>query len=611
MCSRAIHILVLWKISCCLKTDFSYNVPMSRKAILFSAVLCCFSLSGENEMFAQQEFQIENSADVLLDKQEGIDDSIVERQSGNVIVERDYNSFAEKSPSWGLSSDFKEKKAERTVEIARKSSAVRIDCNAQDAEVYLNGEYQGKAPLYISNLASGVYRLNVRKEGYVGYKGLLRSDFGKEYSYYVNLLKATGYLNFVLPEKSYFLVDGQHVYETDVSGLYEIPVGKHRIEFFRYGYKPNVVDLNVRSARVYEIELGWIEQDFEITSFTVSKNCINPLYKGKFSNCVIGVSSLAPGKVFVSIVDMNNNVVYKRDLQLSDWLCTLNWDGTDSDGFAMVPGRYEVRLSADGFEKSCFVDIVSKPIYHPFDITVAGTGVGSIPCAFCIPFGDVSLGFALSPTISSVHGFYDLPVEINVAYSFFKNIEACFRGIIYPALDDGSFCASIGVKGLFSVPFDYGDKSFNYGFALSYGGMGGGIYEPYGAAKNLGLGTALMVGFDGPNCFAGATSQFVFGSGSSNLVGDNTWKNSVVLCVYPSLFTSLDFWFSKHSCFGVYDWDEDKVRLCEDWNRAFEWGVAFSALIPDISSVFRMSYDILMYNENVYHEIKLGLNLII
>lgn len=579
---------------------------MKLKALNFFLVIL-FSSSLFSQQIEAIDFDISNESEEKLS--DSINVQILETES------QIFNESKHKKNDYFNKNNLPVKKPEKTFEISEKLSSLQIDCNVLDAEIYLNGEYQGLSPVYVSSIAPGTYRLLVHKENYFDFHGLIRSEYGKKKEFYVELKPMTGFLQMQLPENAFFLIDGKNTktdFEWVDSQTIEIPVGFHSIIVRRFGYQDCESSIYIRKNRIYMMNFEWKPCDFEVKSFSVSSKKFNPMYKGAFGKCAIKIeaTSFANGKIFVR--NFQDDVVYEKEISIKNWVSEFFWDGTDNFGKNLPLGKYRIELVFDDFFAQKEIELVSDVLFRPLSITNYGSGFGSVPFAINLPDEKFSINFSLYPTIKNNSGFYEIPLELGSVHSFNKNVEGAFKTVVFPSLNDGCFIFALGLKSVFEIPLSKKTETFNFGFGVSYGGMQGHVYEPFGIGKGAGLGTAFMIGINTNSLFAGFTSEWIFGASTSKFSGDNVWKNSIAINYIPNLLMSVGFWLSNNSAFGYYEMESESVRKCERWCRAFESGAAFSVLIPCISSAFRTSYSMSLFDDGtVYHEIMASINLIL
>lgn len=74
--------------------------------------------------------------------------------------------------------------------LASESQAyVRIECNVKNARVFINGNYQGIAPLDVKKLHPGQYKLELQKKGYENQIGFIEVKSKLELNYYITMEK--------------------------------------------------------------------------------------------------------------------------------------------------------------------------------------------------------------------------------------------------------------------------------------------------------------------------------------------------------------------------------------------------------------------------------------
>ena len=176
-----------------------------------------------------------------------------------------------------INSDINYLKADSIYELKEKRSNVLIRANVQNANVYLNNILQGQAPLSLNNLSSGVYLLSVKKAGYTTEEFYIRVREGKSYRYYVELKKNVGIIEVEdVPYGSVVYVDGVKMSDY----RFEVETGWHSVKVRAFGYKDFSTDIYVKRRSFNSIPVELEKANFEITSFSASKQKFNPSYKG-------------------------------------------------------------------------------------------------------------------------------------------------------------------------------------------------------------------------------------------------------------------------------------------------------------------------------------------
>lgn len=80
-----------------------------------------------------------------------------------------------------------ELKAEEESNIERNRTKATFKTNVKNCSLYLNGNFQGRSPITLTNLIEGYYLLRVENPGYIPKENFLYIEGGKARTFYIEL----------------------------------------------------------------------------------------------------------------------------------------------------------------------------------------------------------------------------------------------------------------------------------------------------------------------------------------------------------------------------------------------------------------------------------------
>ena len=80
-----------------------------------------------------------------------------------------------------------ELKAEEESNIERNRAKATFKTNVKNCSLYLNGNFQGRSPITLTNLIEGYYLLRVENPGYIPKENFLYIEGGKARTFYIEL----------------------------------------------------------------------------------------------------------------------------------------------------------------------------------------------------------------------------------------------------------------------------------------------------------------------------------------------------------------------------------------------------------------------------------------
>ncbi len=519
---------------------------------------------GAGSVFFAQEAEPTSAQNAMVRKLEIFEDTELLRESG-----------AERRP-------------DSSILIQEKTTIVHIQTNVRGADVFINGMHKGRTPLILKDLVPGVYSLRLEKPGFLPVHAHVRAAAGTENNYYFQLMQREGLLEVhATPQNARLYVDSTE-YRTEAMRLSE---GTHHIRLRAFGYKDYAEDIFIahRMRTVLSVQLEVAE--FAVSGFYAERHAFNPDYNGAIGRTTITANVTAPESGTLVICDAGGATVRTYESRTFDtWLQHFTWDGRNDAGEKCEAGVYTAVLTvpAKGIRVERNVTVDYSLRYHLASIDYGGSGVNGVPAAFSLPQGTRLTGASLGVTTSSNEGVYAVPAELSFLVSVLRPLELSGRLVMPLGREDSAGSAGASLKVAFPLGSAAATTKPCVGAFVRYGGSWSrSQYEPCGADIGHGLGAGIAAGLDGTAFYAGVSSQFVFGSATSNPGGgDNVWKNAFALSVMPGGGDlSVDFSLALHSAFGIYDTEQEKTESTIDCLRAWEPECALRVLLPRSSLI--------------------------
>lgn len=276
---------------------------------------------------------------------------------------------------------------------------ISVSTNVTGAEVYLNGLLMGTAPLLISPIEPGIWRLTVRKRGYYQEYRMLKIEEGDQKEFFISLTEITGTLIIEnAPENAEFLYGEKKTKATH----FLLPAGIHTITIRAFGFIERKIQTSIYQNTETKIDGKLDAADFEVFSFRSSTNSFNPENPSNLGKAGFAFSVSAPGKGRVEITDETNILIKNIAIPpFSTWNQHVFWDGRDTTGIVVPNGKYIAKLITND-EESYYSEIkVNKNIRYPLSGSMWGTSsTGPVELSVVLPQGSYALNidFALTHT---------------------------------------------------------------------------------------------------------------------------------------------------------------------------------------------------------------------
>lgn len=390
------------------------------------------------------------------------------------------------------------------------TSRLRISVDVPKTDVYLNGAYEGAAPVDIDGIKPGTWRVALKKRGYYTESFLVRVRPGETRDIRVELMEITGYISLSgAPKGASFEIDGT----TYDAPLVRVGEGTHTLIVRAFGYEEQTHAVAVFRERETKVDAALSPAVFSATALAPSKRAFNPANPGRLA---FAFRVTAPGSGALKIRDESGAVVRTIPTgEYATWLQSVPWDGTDESGAPLPDGRYNATLEtwpstsgsdagSDGspnagspeqkIELETSVEIDGS-IRYPWASAFRGSGsIGPIILATLTPTKDGLAHFTVEREGSStLAGFAAL-------YGITRDLEAAGRLSVVLEDDDGA-SARERIQG--GLALKYGRSSGNFSGAIELG---------YDSEEGITLGPAAEF----------RISRFSLGGSASLTVGDGT-----------------------------------------------------------------------------------------
>lgn len=224
-------------------------------------------------------------------------------------------------------------------------ASLSVRCDVRGADVWLDYQYRGQAPLDVAALSPGSHTLSVRSKGY--YDAALALDLAPntKTTISVSLKPITGYLDVTAsPPGATVLIDGA----TASAGVTEIPAGLHEVTVKAFGYKEQTTTVFVPERLFASVRAELQPAPFDAKGFRVHPDRFNPLNAGLKGSARLAFSVTAPGTGSLVVRDPSGEVLRTESLgPFDDWEQAFSWDGRDEEGAPLPDGSYAFELSLE------------------------------------------------------------------------------------------------------------------------------------------------------------------------------------------------------------------------------------------------------------------------
>lgn len=489
--------------------------------------------------------------------------------------------------------------AEKTALLDENKTAITIRANIQDAEVYLNNEYQGQTPCIISDLAPGTYRLSVKKTGYGEQYYFVTVRQGQSSTFFVELKKITG---FVLingaPDGSIIYSDSSLIPADRIPAFgapMELEEGYHTITIRKFGYNDFITQIYVVRRLIIPLQVSMTKASFSLSGFSATRKRFNPVYTGALGSCTFYFKVTAPGTGKLTITDAAGTEVYSYAFpEFTTWEQSTAWNGRDRYGNELPDGSYSATITAGGYTQTAYTKIDHSLTYHPADVTKSGTGIGTLPAAFMMAEDTTFIGVEVQPSFRTAGTpFYEVPVSTYFGITPVSWFELSVNLGMHPGIENVPLSFGGALK-LGSSAVITGHTKFCFAAIMRYGYTNEKLYEPYGVDTGNGLGGGGALGIEGTMFYAGISSEYLIGTVQGNLKNnDSIWKNGIGLEYRPGQTATIKSWCALNSAFG------DTTGTL--WLRALDTGAGVTLQLGSSSVMLNLKGTALLYFEGIQY----------
>ncbi len=389
---------------------------------------------------------------------------------------------------------------------------VIIRTNVDAAEVYINGKAFGKTPLATIDLAATYYNLEIRKSGYDTISCKIYPRQRYTYTYEFVMQKTCGFISVKnYPSGSYVYVDGSR----ETSFPLEVYPGNHTVKVRKFGYEDFEERVYVENHKSVNVNVSLKTAPFRISDFRVSKTKINPDYTSGIGRATFSFDVTNDGSAILSVNDRYGNAVWTHEYaSFSTWEQSITWDGRGDNGERLPDGQYSVNLYSFDFDQSIPIKIDRSLIYPLSTFTPAGSGIGSLPCAFGDGVNYVKLFVDFGPVID-LNGdkvsLMTLPVNAGMIIDFLHGWELTGSFGIGTASSGGKnpILASGSLKRNFGISLGSGLK-FDIAGLIDYNYSSKAETAPLGLDMGKGLGLGLAAAFETRSFYLGLSGEYSF-----------------------------------------------------------------------------------------------------
>lgn len=473
---------------------------------------------------------------------------------------------------------------------------LRIAANIPDAEVFLDGEYQGTTPLYISGLVPGVYHITLEKRGYEARDFIARFADGTIRDFYIEMKSITGFVRFdVEPRNAQIVIDGEQ-YGT----LVELPEGAYTAEIRLFGYESAHVPFSIFRYRTQYVSVQLHKAIFRVSDLKVSPSRFNPQSPGSLGICDITFSATSPGTAILSVLDNGKEIRRFQIPVFRTWTQNVSWNGTDSSGSQVADGTYQLVLNAEssgenGSEtliQSLETEVtVDSSVYYPLASLPSFAGGFSQPdIGRLLPAGTLCAGLSVYPFfgVAGQTGYAALPVLFHISGAPADWIEMrASAGFSVSPFSGNEMVEYIAA----SVKAGLASSLYNWNIGVRYGYSGGILLGDGRADMGQGLGVSLAGGIKPGPWYIGGRTEYLWGI-NRGFLNDGTmlWKNSL-LVEYQRGSVGASTWAALHSYFAEQE---------QNWISAVSFGFSVSILPGNSSFVLAPGFIGLWTTENIY-----------
>lgn len=401
--------------------------------------------------------------DMVSDSEEASDSDKKEKQEA--AVEK------KEKPKYEKAEDIKESEEDE------ERTGIYIESSPDDAEVYINGFYEGETPLYLEHFESGQYAIELRRTGY--YKQTIWVQYdGETYTEYkITLEEITGFLEIDFrPADAEVLAAGNRI----SMGISELQIGTYNITVRKFGYEPFLKSVTIQENQTTSISGVLEPAEFRVSDLQVSKKVFNPKNPGSLGRADFSFRVTTYGSGALSIYnETDEKVLEYRFPRFTAWRQAVTWDGRADTGQVLPDGEYRAVLTArpeedDAVEtKETTVRIDSSYVISYRSTWSGAAGLLYAPSPEVLP--PSSFQFAASfmghYETDAAGTYYRFPIQVSYRFAPVKRLELTAQGTLVP--QTGQTAVAAGLSAKYRI------------VDLSFFGLAGGVTGTYYSGDTL------------------------------------------------------------------------------------------------------------------------------
>ncbi len=327
----------------------------------------------------------------------------------------------------GLFTDVATPEGEDTQDTGQNSEpGLTIETYPPGSDLYINNSYAGTSPV-TELLATGNYRITVKKEGYYTTTEWVNYREGESVSIEIDLEPITGTLRIEA------IQDGMEITASEAAvypGENELPVGRYSVQARLFGYEPWQGTAAVREDRTTLVIIDMIPAVFNFSTPIPDREAFNPENPAGLGESTLRFEVTNYGTGKLEIFTENGDSVLEHSFDMftqTDQKYT--WNGRDSYGNPLEDGNYRVVITGkdpDGnypAKKETWVSLDSSLVIRVRTVFSGISGTLYTPTPDILPEGSLQLALSGIGHIDPETGAYRFPVSLGIRAVPNKNLE--------------------------------------------------------------------------------------------------------------------------------------------------------------------------------------------
>jgi hypothetical protein len=227
-----------------------------------------------------------------------------------------------------------------------ESPGIHVKTDPKGATVFLDGDYVGRSPVFITDPGTGMYSVRIEKDGWYPESYRIAYDTGSIHTVDIDLEKITGFLHVeTIPEDSQVFLDLSPL----SSGITELPVGRYLVSVRKFGYEGYSTSVRIVPRYTTTVTAELQEAEFGLHGLTSTRKIFSPANAGELGATRITFEVTDYGSGSVKIYDSTGSEIYSDQLpRFTTWNQEFRWTGLDSDGHQVPDGEYRIRITGIG-----------------------------------------------------------------------------------------------------------------------------------------------------------------------------------------------------------------------------------------------------------------------